>query len=220
MMLLRHHAAQIIVIAFLGEKGDSGIFDAGHFADDGVYMQWVEDDLKKAAADPSISWIIAGGHRPFANFNSTELESLFEKYGVAMYFAGHAHSYSRYAASAHGGCVHVTVGGAGCEEMKFAEDNPTPGWHNKENPTTCEDWVKNGGHVGSKTVAEGGKLHPGDPMAMKNDLRLCADAEFFTDAYALGQLVVDDNGRGDLHWKLLSSMDGSVLDEITITHQA
>ena len=55
MVLLRHHAAQIIVIAFLGEKGDSGIFDAGHFADDGVYMQWVEDDLKKAAADPSIS---------------------------------------------------------------------------------------------------------------------------------------------------------------------
>ena len=26
-----------------GEKGDSGIFDAGHFAADGEYLEWVEN---------------------------------------------------------------------------------------------------------------------------------------------------------------------------------
>ena len=78
-----------------GEKGDSGIFAAGHYANYGVYMQWVEENLKKAYEDPTIEWIVAGGHRPFSGFNSTEMQELFSKYEVKMYFAGHSHSYSR-----------------------------------------------------------------------------------------------------------------------------
>lgn len=53
---------------------------------------------------------ISGGHRPFAYDDPTyaELEALFVKYGVAVYFAGHSHSYSRYEASDNEGVVHIT----------------------------------------------------------------------------------------------------------------
>ncbi|CAE7555052.1 aphA, partial [Symbiodinium microadriaticum] len=93
-----------------GEKGDSGIFDAGHFATDGEYLEWVERDLKAAHDDPNIKWILAGGHRPFSfdDPDYAQLETLFEKYGVAMYFAGHSHSYSRFSAEDNKGIIHIT----------------------------------------------------------------------------------------------------------------
>ena len=55
-----------------------------------------------------------------------------------MYFAGHSHSYSRYNVDKYNGITtHITVGGAGCEEMAFSPDNPTPGMHIG---TTCDEW--------------------------------------------------------------------------------
>ena len=113
-----------------GEKGDSGIFPAGHFAPDGTYLQWLEEDLKNAFEDPNIKWIFAGGHRPLSGFNSDDVVAMFEKYGVALYFAGHSHSYSRYDKSQYGGVTTaITVGGAGCDEMYFSDTNPAPGYH-------------------------------------------------------------------------------------------
>jgi hypothetical protein len=187
------------------EKGDSHLFKAGHFAADGEYMRWLEADLAKAAADPSVSWIIAGGHRPFSSYNADNqklLNDLFVKYGVSMYFAGHSHSYSRYAASDHSGVVHITVGGAGCEEMLYSETNPTPGAFLKDpaQRVTCEEWA-------NYTWADGSK---------KNKLSSCESAAFFTDAYAIGILTAQDNGRGDLKWELMSSIDGSVIDTVSI----
>ncbi len=104
-----------------------------------------------------------GGHRPLdGGFNSTELENLFLKYGVAMYFAGlswflcfNVLSYVNIRPLSFILAISCTrsprnnthrwyacqvsfffnnnywsiVGGAGCEEMVFAEDNPTPGYH-------------------------------------------------------------------------------------------
>ena len=64
--------------------------------------------MRAASENPDIKWIIAGGHRPLdSGFNSTDLQNLFQKYGVAIYFAGHSHSYSRFSADSHGGTVHV-----------------------------------------------------------------------------------------------------------------
>ena len=71
---------------------------AGGFGADGQYLSWLEADLAAAAADPQVSWIIAAGHRPFEDLPQDHRETLvglFEKYGVAMYFAGHGHTYIR-----------------------------------------------------------------------------------------------------------------------------
>jgi len=183
------------------EKGDSGIFDAGHFAPDGAYLAWLEADLQKASQNPDTRWILAGGHRPFTSFNSDDVDALFIKYNVSMYFAGHSHSYSRYAASQHGGVTtHITVGGAGCDEMLYAIDNPQPGMHSG---VTCEKWAEY-------------QFPPKN--AKKNLLSSCEGAEFFSDAYAIGKLTIGDFGRGDIKWQLFSSIDGSVLDSVTLLH--
>eukprot|EP00286_Rhodomonas_abbreviata_P023490 CAMPEP_0181309894 /NCGR_PEP_ID=MMETSP1101-20121128/12269_1 /TAXON_ID=46948 /ORGANISM="Rhodomonas abbreviata, Strain Caron Lab Isolate" /LENGTH=448 /DNA_ID=CAMNT_0023416433 /DNA_START=92 /DNA_END=1438 /DNA_ORIENTATION=+ len=183
------------------EKGDSGIFNAGKFAPDGTYLTWLENDLLKASQDPNVKWILAGGHRPFDADSSTfaDVEALFTKYGVAMYFAGHSHSYSRYLPAAHEDVTtHITVGGAGCDEMLFAEDNPAPGHHTG---TTCEAWSE--------------LRFP--PLGLrKNRLSACSGAEFFTDAYAVGKLTIADGGRGDITWELFSSIDRTVLDSVVI----
>jgi hypothetical protein len=179
-------------------KGGSHIFEAGYFGADGQYMKWVEDDLKAAASDSNIRWIIAGGHRPFnGGFDYSSLETLFEKYGVAFYFAGHSHSYSRFLADAHAGTTHVVVGGAGCEEMVFAETNPTPGFHTN---ATCHEW--------STRLVKGER---------RNDESICSSAEFFTDAYAIGKLTALEGGWGDLQWDLLSSITGEVIDSVTLS---
>eukprot|EP01062_Namystynia_karyoxenos_P062540 TRINITY_DN5543_c0_g2_i1.p1 TRINITY_DN5543_c0_g2~~TRINITY_DN5543_c0_g2_i1.p1 ORF type:complete len:447 (+),score=165.48 TRINITY_DN5543_c0_g2_i1:86-1426(+) len=94
------------------EKGDGGFSKCGHFGEDGEYMRWLEQDLKKASA--SGRWIITGGHRPY---HSSELRPAFDlmvKYNVSMYFAGHGHSYAR--GMANNSMVTVMVGGAGCDE--------------------------------------------------------------------------------------------------------
>ena len=184
------------------EKGDSGIFPAGQFATPGTYLAWLEADLKKAAADPKVHWIFAAGHRPFTTFNSSQVDALFVKYNVSLYLAGHSHSYSRYAASAHSGVTtHITVGGAGCEEMKFAADNPTPGLHTG---TSCAAWAQ----------------YEFPPHNLKkNKLEACEGAEFFTDAYAIGKLKIENFGKGDVSWKLYSSIDGSVLDSVSLKHK-
>lgn len=89
------------------------------------------------------------------------------------------------------------VGGAGCEEMVFSDTNPTPGKHTG---ATCEEW--------SNRMVRGEK---------KNKRSVCENAAFFTDAYAIGKLTIENNGWGDIKWELLSSIDGSVLDAITIS---
>ncbi len=64
---------------------------------------------------------------------------------------------------------------------------------------TCEEW--------STREIKGEK---------RNRLQACSGAAFFSDAYAIGKLTVDNGGWGDLHWELISSIDGSLLDSIAI----
>eukprot|EP00466_Bigelowiella_natans_P002964 jgi/Bigna1/86702/estExt_fgenesh1_pg.C_130002 len=114
-------------------KGDSGILPAGHFGTQGEYLKWLENDLAKAADERDVRpWIFAAGHRPiYSDKIHTELqaamEEVFHKYKVDIYFSGHEHSYTRtfpvykgdvqknYSSPSY--TAHVTVGGAGCDEM-------------------------------------------------------------------------------------------------------
>ena len=83
-------------------------FPADTFGDQ---LTWLEADLAAASVDPSIDWIIVGGHRPLYSSHSglssngipiadsyraqQAFESLFHQYGVDVYFDGHVHGYER-----------------------------------------------------------------------------------------------------------------------------
>eukprot|EP01065_Artemidia_motanka_P040245 TRINITY_DN4_c0_g2_i1.p2 TRINITY_DN4_c0_g2~~TRINITY_DN4_c0_g2_i1.p2 ORF type:complete len:440 (+),score=150.34 TRINITY_DN4_c0_g2_i1:67-1386(+) len=95
-------------------RGDGEMTKCGSFGAKGEYINWLEQDLKKA--NETGKWIVAGGHRPWGSCKHLGGAcELMTKYGVAMYFAGHGHSYSRGAAP--NGMPAIMVGGAGCDEM-------------------------------------------------------------------------------------------------------
>ena len=192
------------------KTGDSHfpLFPAGGFAPEGAYMAWLERDLAAAAASRaagSLDFIVAGGHRPFEDFNSAAVQALFAKYGVAMYFAGHTHSYLRFDASAYGdGTAHVTVGGAGCEEMAVPKDQApavdAPGY---DAAASCAAWCRD------ERVRE-------HLPETQEPCRYCEAAPVYvSDQYAIGTLQVDE--AGDLVWRLLHAPDGRVLDSVKIT---
>merc|ERR1712228_127676 len=82
--------------------------EAGPF---GNQMEFVRNDLKKASANPNISWIIVNGHRPYYSSAHTEFhldwppqtpfflreafEELFYENNVDLYISGHIHAYER-----------------------------------------------------------------------------------------------------------------------------
>jgi len=165
---------------------------AGHFAPDGEYLRWLEADLKAAsearAAGTGPRWIIAGGHRPYGAAGSGHTD-LFEKYGVDMYFAGHGHSYSR--SKPVNGVTYIMVGGAGCEEM----DGRYMDAQNSDKEHVC--------------------VPQGAPGACEPGFAAPAGSEVFkTSRMAIGQLDVNASG---LYWRLLDSIDGEVLDEVTVS---
>jgi hypothetical protein len=72
------------------------------------YGQRLNADLAGARANPNTDWIVAGGHRPFEDFNSSAHLALFKQYAVDLYVAGHGHSYLRYTAYQWGdGTAHI-----------------------------------------------------------------------------------------------------------------
>lgn len=158
---------------------------AGHFAEDGEYLRWLEADLKAASESRANGtgphWIVAGGHRPYGAITKYHVP-LFEKYGVNIYFAGHGHSYARGAPV--NGITYVMVGGAGCDEMPLVQEG-----------TTC--------------IATGSNRTCDPGYAVPNGAE-----EFSTSQMAIGVLKAD---ASVLHWQLLDSATGKVLDDITIT---
>eukprot|EP01063_Lacrimia_lanifica_P034874 TRINITY_DN6546_c0_g1_i1.p1 TRINITY_DN6546_c0_g1~~TRINITY_DN6546_c0_g1_i1.p1 ORF type:complete len:510 (+),score=138.41 TRINITY_DN6546_c0_g1_i1:69-1598(+) len=122
-------------------RGDSKIFSAGGFRPAGVYMRWLEADLKQAAEDRArgkIGFIIAGGHRTCCK-DIPGVEALFAKYGVDLYLSGHIHKYFRsYKSCVPPACestdasvpsnastTYVVAGGAGNDEMDYGHRGPT-----------------------------------------------------------------------------------------------
>lgn len=83
--------------------------DTQHGTDelDAAQMAWLTNELKNAAADPHVHWIIVTGHRPQINSDTTEygehnpqtgqlfrtLEPLFRHAGVDLYLSGHQHMF-------------------------------------------------------------------------------------------------------------------------------
>jgi hypothetical protein len=215
-----------------GETGDSGFsfLPAGHFAPNGTYMNWLAADLAAAAADPTVLWIIAGGHRPYQDFNSQAVGDLFAQYNVDMYFAGHGHSYARYDTSAWNNVTtFVMVGGAGCDEMPFPSDQmmfldqdgsttataPMPALYDEEaegvNATLkCMAWCND-------PVVRNRFFEEGKPSAIdgQDPCRYCNDNPVYvSDNMAIGVLQVTPK---TLQWQLLRAPDGYVLDTITLS---
>ena len=180
--------------------GDSGFknLPAGGFGYKGEYLQWLENDLKQAQAarqsraPNARPWIVAIGHRPYKDI-ATSSGPLLEKYGVDIYFAGHAHSYSRsWPASTSGavetdhdkhlykspnGTVWVVAGGAGCDEMPEGSSAPH------------DDYLLDG------------DVSPEGSNVVKSK------------RYASGVLTANATA---LSWQLIDSVDGTKIDYFTI----
>jgi hypothetical protein len=97
------------------------IFPCGHFAADGAFAMWLENDLIAASQNPSVKWLVVGGHRNMNDLPGNIL-SMFAKYGVSLYVGGHIHSYARYAPV--NGITQILIGGPGCDDMQYSTDNP------------------------------------------------------------------------------------------------
>jgi len=196
------------------EKTGDGHFPflpAGGFgAYDGAYMDWVGKDLAAASANREVSWIVATGHRPFEDLptdNQQQLAALFKKYGVAMYFAGHGHTYIRYDQNAWGdNTVHIMPGASGNDETPYPVDQLDPIPESLSAAESCQAWCS------SASVMEANKKMP-DPCGHcinKNGV----SPVFQTDKMSLGVLTASTTS---LEWKLYRAPDGALLDTISLT---
>jgi len=85
----------------------------------GAQKMWLENDMQKSAANSAIAWTIIYFHRPpySSGAHGSQLDvraawcSIFEKYGVAMVFAGNDHHYER--SRLINGVMYVVTGGGG-----------------------------------------------------------------------------------------------------------
>lgn len=120
---------------------------SGGFDSPENYERWVIEDLKKASENPDIDWIVAVAHRPLKYLTDEHRDFLidaFRKYGVDLFLGGHGHSYIRDDISRWGDdVVHIMVGGAGNEEMRFPEDQFDP-LHFPEPIMTAPQVIGNG----------------------------------------------------------------------------
>lgn len=204
-----------------GDSHDKGL-PAGHFGRTGEYMAWLEADLKQAAADRgSRPWIIAGGHRPCCG-DIPGAQALFAKYGVAMYFAGHTHSYIRSkptygnGTSSVGGVLtgpgatttfdpaaaattYIVAGGAGCDEMAYVGDGDErgPPWANPE-----RDCDSDGVCI---------RRRPGAAVPVAS-----GDPEVAVTSGRLASGVLRVLSPSELEWTLYASTDGSVIDTVKV----
>lgn len=146
--------------------------------------------------------------------------ALFAKYGVDVFFAGHAHSYSRFNVSAWGdGTLHITVGGAGCDEMPWPADQLAPVARPLPEDVgtavaACRAWCARPEVLAGYAAVPGGKP-ASDPCGHCGGAPgVGASPVVFSDLMAAGLLTI--NGTS-LTWQLLRAPDGALLDTITLT---
>eukprot|EP00854_Cymbomonas_tetramitiformis_P013329 gene13329-15748_t len=196
------------------DTGDSHLkfMPAGHFAPNGTYLKWLEADLKAAnesRANGGPNWIIVGGHRPHGVVKAC-CAAMFEKYGVDMYFNGHAHNYVRSLPSNgvtverhhklnhyHNaqGTVWITSGAAGSDETTYVVDVDEASGKAKPRATNKI----------SKT-----EFAPGYTAPVGAEV-----SDVTTKAMSIGVLTVKNQSM--LQWKLYSATSGEVLDELSVT---
>ena len=191
---------------------------AGHFGAPNQYMDWLAADLAAAAADPSVRWIIASGHRPFEDLpaaHSAALAALFKAAGVALYLCGHGHSYIRYDAAAFGsGAVQIMAGGPGSDETPWPKDQlrdlADQARATEAVAERCAAWCS---AFDARSAAAG---HAAD----KSACTFCASSLGATpvatsDLYSAGLLSVEHD---KLTFSLLRAPDGAVIDSVEIVH--
>jgi len=184
---------------------------AGHFGENGEYLKWLEADLAAAHASRKATgfprFIVAGGHRPYGDVQPLHTD-LFSKYAVNLYVAGHGHSYSRGAPV--NGTTYIMVGGAGCDEMA-----PPPGVFG----TTSQHNLNASSSNDSELLAEVEFTPSADQVLRQGNAHapgyaVPLGAELVTSGrYATGVLTVNASG---LHWSLIDSIKGTVLDEVQV----
>lgn len=183
---------------------------AGHFAPDGAYLAWLAADLRAAAANPSVEYIIAHGHRPFEDLPSAHaatLSALFQEARVDLYFAGHGHSYARYDAAAwDDGTVHIMAGGAGCDEMGWPSDQLASSPRATDDvPARCAAWC------------EAFEASAAARNATERACHFCnangASPVATSGKYALGLVDVAPDA---ITFSLLRAPDGALLDTVTV----
>jgi hypothetical protein len=194
---------------------------AGGFAPNGTYMAWVEADLAKAYNDPDVKWIVVGGHRPFESLpqsNIDQLTSLFLKYNVAYYFAGHGHTYARYNGTTWAdNVIHIMAGASGSDETaypadQFAESAEQFREYGKPPAQACEEWCM------LELVQDIKSMNGNDPCqhcrVQRPGAPLPADPMFFTDKMSAGILTATDT---ELSYTLYRAPDGMILDYVSIS---
>jgi hypothetical protein len=193
---------------------------AGGFAPNGTYMAWVEADLAKAYNDPDVKWIVVGGHRPFESLPTAmvdQLTSLFLKYGVSMYFAGHGHTYNRYNGSTWAdNAIHIMAGSSGSDETAYPSDQFADSVeqfreYGKSPGAACDEWCV------LDVVQELKNFNGNDPCLHCHANLIGGDRPpdpmYFTDKMSAGILTASDT---ELTWTLYRAPDGMVLDTVTL----
>jgi hypothetical protein len=217
--------------------GDASSFPAGGFGGKGEYMDWLEADLKAAAAERHVRpWIIAGGHRPCCS-DIPGASELFEKYGVAMYFAGHSHSYGRSlptfanlsvpegtAPSTRSfefepqaaATTYVFAGGPGCDEMTWTNKTlraaqPGPvGWEPNPHADCDEEGVCLRRRPGAPTPDTENEQQEKDGSERGNPRSVVTSGRLVSGVLS----VVSPT---ELRYRAIFSTDGTLADEIIIT---
>lgn len=87
------------------------------FAPGSAQRVWLESALERASASPDYRFGVAYQHRPMYSLSGDarrslrpQLEPLFDRYGVRVVLAGHAHVYERFDVR---GRLHIVSGGGG-----------------------------------------------------------------------------------------------------------
>ena len=215
------------------KTGDSHVpwLPAGGFAPAGAYMKWLADDLRTAAANPDVKYIVATGHRPFEDLPSAQsdaLVALFKEAQVDYYLCGHGHTYIRYDASAFGdGAVHIMPGASGSDETPYPSDQADEHVQRADAPgadARCAAWCA----AEDTRIAQGQEAlavararanlpapHPARGTChfcrSTGELRLSPVAA--TDKYSLGIVNVTDAA---MTFTLLRAPDGAILDTISV----
>jgi 3',5'-cyclic AMP phosphodiesterase CpdA len=113
----RYFAFTIGCLRFIGIDSESA--RQGDSASVSAQNSWLEAELAAADADPEITIIAVGMHRPMFTLshywvsNSADRDlrhALFVKYGVSLVYAGHMHGYERFEAD---GVTYIVDGGGG-----------------------------------------------------------------------------------------------------------
>jgi len=182
-------------------------YKCGSFGRTGEYMAWLEEDLKKAVKEREAGlrpWIIVGGHRPFDHVCNTDsqnppIEDLLNKYDVDLYICGHLHSYCRFGPAYKG---KVDTGSVVSPNHYHKPKNLVsiivggPGCDEMKNILSLD------GNSSAQPVISGVKAS------------VLEGEQFSSNKMASGVLEVNSTS---LHWKLLDSSDGTILDEFWIT---